>query len=82
MFRCKGIIMKEEIENRSNETLAIEELYIQLRAMKKVLEEKGLMTEDDFRVAYARELVVSPGAAAGTKITDYLSDHRKKFLRS
>ncbi|MBI5022275.1 MAG: hypothetical protein HZB59_12635 [Ignavibacteriales bacterium] len=74
--------MKDESEKLSNETLAIEELYIQLRAMKKVLEEKGLMTEDEFRVAYARELVVSPGAAAGTKITDYLSNHRKKFLRS
>jgi hypothetical protein len=74
--------MKDESSKVSNETLAIEELYIQLRAMKKVLEEKGLMTEDDFRVAYAREIVVSPGAAAGTKITDYLSDHRKKFLRS
>ncbi|MDI6765679.1 MAG: hypothetical protein QME52_02490 [Bacteroidota bacterium] len=74
--------MKDESINISNETLAIEELYIHLRAMKKIMEEKGLMTEDDFRVAYARELVVSPGAAAGTKITDYLSDHRKKFLRS
>lgn len=74
--------MKDENINSTNETLAIEELYIQLRAIKKVLEEKGLMTEDDFRVAYAREIVVSPGAAAGTKITDYLSEHRKKFLRS
>ncbi len=74
--------MKDESSNVSNETLAIEELYIQFRAMMKVLEEKGLMSDDDFRVAYAREIVVSPGAAAGTKITDYLSDHRKKFLRS
>lgn len=74
--------MKDDSIQASNETLAIEELYIQFRAMKKVLEEKGLMTEDDFRVAYAREIVVSPGAQAGTKITDYLSEHRKKFLRS
>ena len=74
--------MKDKSINASNETLAIEELYIQLRAMMKVLEEKGLMSDDDFRVAYAREIVVSPGAAAGTKITDYLSSHRKKFLRS
>jgi hypothetical protein len=74
--------MKDESIKVSNETLAIEELYIQFRALKKILEEKGLLSEDDFRVAYARELVVSPGAAAGTKITDYLSDHRKKFLRS
>jgi hypothetical protein len=74
--------MKDEAINTSNETLAIEELYIQFRAMMKVLEEKGLMSDDDFRIAYAREIVVSPGAAAGTKIVDYLSDHRKKFLRS
>ena len=74
--------MKDKSINASNETLAIEELYIQLRAMMKVLEEKGLMSDDDFRVAYAREIVVSPGAAAGTKITGYLSEHRKKFLRS
>lgn len=72
--------MKNDISG-SDERLAIEELYIQLRAMKKVLEEKGVMTEDEFRVSYAREIVVSPNAASGTKITEYLSEHRKKFLR-
>jgi len=74
--------MKDNNSKVSNETLAIEELYIQFRAMKKLLEEKGLMTEDDFRVAYAREIVVSPGSDSITGITDYLSDHRKKFLRT
>jgi hypothetical protein len=73
--------MKSKSSNMSNETLAIEELYIQLRSVIKVLEEKGIITDDDFRVAYAREVVISPGTQSKMKITDYLSDHRKKFLR-
>ena len=72
--------MKDENVKVSNETLAVEELYIQLRAMKKVLEEKGFMTEDDFRVAYAREVVVTPGEQSNQRITEQLSNHRKKFL--
>ena len=72
--------MKNETVKSSDEMLAIEELYIQLRAMKKVLEEKGLMTEDDFRVAYVREVVINPGEQANQRITEHLAEHRKKFI--
>jgi hypothetical protein len=72
--------MKKDKALLSDEILAIEELYIQLRAMKKVLEEKGLLSEDDFRVAYAREVQVTPGEHANQRLIPYLADHRKKFL--
>jgi hypothetical protein len=72
--------MKEQADQLSEETLAIEELYIQLRAMKKILEEKGILSEDDFRVSYARETQVSPGEQASQRLTVQLADHRKKFL--
>jgi hypothetical protein len=72
--------MKNQTDSVPEETLAIEELYIQLRAMKKILEEKGILSEDDFRVAYAREVQVSPGEHANQRLTAHLADHRKKFL--
>jgi hypothetical protein len=72
--------MKNQSDLASEETLAIEELYIQLRAMKQILEEKGILSEDDFRVAYAREIQVSPGEQANQRLTAHLADHRKKFL--
>jgi len=72
--------MKDENVTIPGEILAIEELYIQLRAIKKVLEEKGLMTEDDIRVAYAKEVVVSPSERSNQRIIEQLSNHRKKFL--
>jgi hypothetical protein len=72
--------MKNQADLVPEETLAIEELYIQLRAMKKIMEEKGIFSEDDFRVAYAREVQLTPGEQANQRLTTHLADHRKKFL--